>query len=123
MKFKKGDKVKVVGYTYGHDLTIGNVFTIKEVHSHDSSYRVNEYGVLRWIHEYDLELVDSKPEQYKIGIDTFDRMKANASKEELIGFCRGNIDKYAWRKKGCDLEDLNKAKDYIDLWIWTLENK
>lgn len=65
----------------------------------------------------------SKPKQYQIGIDTFERAKATMSRDELIGFCKGNVDKYCWRVKGCDKEDLAKAKDYIDLWIWTLDNK
>jgi hypothetical protein len=62
----------------------------------------------------------SKPKQYDIGIDTFERMKANCTKEEIIGGCKLNIDKYVWRKKGSDKEDLKKAKDYIDLWLWAL---
>jgi hypothetical protein len=66
---------------------------------------------------------ETKPSQYQIGIDTFDRLKANASKEEAIGFCKYNIDKYAHRKKGCDKEDIRKIKDYCDLWLWVLDNK
>jgi len=64
-----------------------------------------------------------KPKQYEKGIDTFDRMKVNATKEEIIGACKLNIDKYVWRDKGCDEEDLDKAKDYIDLWKWAIKNK
>lgn len=64
-----------------------------------------------------------KPTQYQIGIDTFERCKETMNKEQLIGFCKGNVDKYIWREKGCDEQDLVKAKDYIDLWLWTLENK
>ena len=62
-----------------------------------------------------------KPKQYKKGIDTFERMKANATKEEIIGACKLNIDKYVWRDKGCDEKDLKKAKDYIDLWLSVIE--
>lgn len=65
----------------------------------------------------------SKPIQYDNGIDTFERMRANATFEEIIGACKLNIDKYIWRKKGCDREDLVKAKDYIDLWISILDEK
>ena len=64
-----------------------------------------------------------KPKQYRIGIDTFERAKANASRDELIGFCKFNIDKYIHRKKGSDELDLIKCQDYIDLWLWTLGNK
>lgn len=64
-----------------------------------------------------------KPTQYQIGIDTFERCKETMSREQMIGFCKGNVDKYIWRNKGCDAQDLVKAKDYIDLWLWALENK
>ena len=66
---------------------------------------------------------NTKPKQYQIGIDSFERMKANATKEEIIGACKLNIDKYIWRNKGSDIEDLKKAKDYINLWIETLEGE
>ena len=62
-----------------------------------------------------------QPKQYRIGIDTFTRAKKTMSKERLIGFCQGNIDKYIWRDKDSDLDDLYKARDYIDLWIETLK--
>jgi len=64
----------------------------------------------------------NKPKQYDIGIDSFERMKSNATKEEIIGACKLNIDKYVWRKKGTDEQDLKKAKDYIDLWMWALNS-
>ena len=65
---------------------------------------------------------DTKPEHYKIGIDTFSRMRANATFEEAMGMCKANIDKYTWRKKGQDIEDFKKIKDYCDEAIWWLEN-
>jgi hypothetical protein len=65
--------------------------------------------------------VITKPKQYRIGIDTFTRAKKTMSKERLIGACQFNCDKYLWREKGSDLDDLYKARDYIDLWIETLK--
>lgn len=62
-----------------------------------------------------------KPAQYQIGIDTFARMEANCSKEEILAFCKGNIDKYTWRTKGCDLEDFKKIIDYANFAIKQLE--
>lgn len=59
-----------------------------------------------------------KPKQYQIGIDTFQRMRSNATKEETLGFIKGNIDKYLWRKKGQDKEDFKKIVDYAK---WALE--
>jgi len=64
----------------------------------------------------------NKPEQYQIGIDTFARMEANSTKDEILAFCRGNIDKYNWRKKGQDLEDLKKIIDYANFAIKQIEN-
>jgi|GEM_PF-3125122 len=64
-----------------------------------------------------------KPKQYKIGIDTFERMRANASLEEAMGFIRWNIDKYNTRKKDQDISDYGKIKDYCDEAIWWLKNK
>lgn len=61
-----------------------------------------------------------KPEQYKMNIDTFDRIRANANKDEWVGFCRYNIDKYTHRKKGTDEEDLLKIKDYVGFWLEAL---
>lgn len=53
-----------------------------------------------------------KPTQYKIGIDTFERAKANLTKEELLACCRFNIDKYTWRKKDQDKSDFEKIIAY-----------
>ncbi len=38
---------------------------------------------------------------------------------DMHGFCRGNILKYLYRagKKGSSLEDLLKARDYLDRYI------
>lgn len=58
-----------------------------------------------------------QPIQYQIGIDTFARMEANCSKEDILAFCKGNIDKYNWRKKGSDLEDFKKIIDYANFAI------
>ena len=62
-----------------------------------------------------------KPEQYQIGIDTFQRMEANCTKDEILAFCKGNIDKYCWRKKGQDLQDFKKIIDYANFAIKQLE--
>lgn len=64
-----------------------------------------------------------KPEQYQIGIDTFERAKANMTKDEILAFCKCSIDKYVWRKKGQDLEDYKKIITYAKFAIEILENK
>ncbi len=60
-----------------------------------------------------------KPTQYKIGIDTFERAKANLTKEELLACCRFNIDKYTWRKKDQDKSDFEKIIAYAN---YAIEN-
>ena len=60
---------------------------------------------------------NSKPIQYQIGIDTFQRAKANLTKDELIACVKFNIDKYNWRKKGQDVEDFKKIIDYANFAI------
>jgi hypothetical protein len=61
----------------------------------------------------------TKPEQYKIGIDSFERAEANLSKEEILAICKFNIDKYCWRKKCQDKEDFEKIIKYAE---WALKN-
>ena len=62
-----------------------------------------------------------KPEQYQIGIDTFERSEANMTKEEILACCRFNIDKYNWRKKDQDLSDFKKIIDYANFAIKQIE--
>jgi len=65
-----------------------------------------------------VEETNIKPQQYQIGIDTFERMEKNCSLEERLSFVRGNIDKYIWRKKGQDKQDFEKIINYAK---WALK--
>lgn len=67
--------------------------------------------------------INQKPIQYQIGIDTFQRAKANLTKDELIACIKFNIDKYNWRKKGQDIEDFKKIIDYANFAIEILEGE
>jgi len=63
------------------------------------------------------------PPHYTIGgIEVIDYIRAKLTPEEFIGFCRGNVLKYVSRAphKG-GVEDLKKAKNYLDFWIETAE--
>lgn len=42
---------------------------------------------------------------------------ANLDREGFRGAMRWNIQKYIWRNKGDLIEDLEKAKHYIEIWI------
>jgi len=61
----------------------------------------------------------TKPKQYQIGIDTFERAEANLSKDQILAICKFNIDKYNWRQKQQDKEDFKKIIDYAN---WALKN-
>lgn len=64
-----------------------------------------------------------KPKHYDIGIDTFTRMRANATFEEAMGFIRWNIDKYNTRAKGQDEEDYKKIEEYCKEAMWWFVNR
>ena len=74
----------------------------------------DEYGIDNSID------INRKPIQYQIAIDTFQRAKANLTKDELIACIKFNIDKYNWRKKGQDIEDFKKIIDYANFAIEVL---
>lgn len=67
----------------------------------------------------------NSPNHYSQGnIECIDAIESALSKEEFIGFLRGNIIKYNWRtrlKNG--IEDLEKSKYYIDKLIEVLKRE
>lgn len=54
----------------------------------------------------------NKRYQLWLEFETIDLLKATLSKDEYLGFLKGNILKYKLRDKGCDAEDRIKALDY-----------
>ena len=59
----------------------------------------------------DIETKNNK--QYtQLGIEPWDIMQADFTREEFIGFLKGNIIKYCLRKKGSDLQDFEKIEHY-----------
>lgn len=50
------------------------------------------------------------------GIECIVAIKASMSKEEYVGYLKGNVLKYLWRykNKGKAKEDLKKAQWYLD---------
>ena len=66
------------------------------------------------------------PEHYKIGgIETIDYMKAKSTPEEFKGHLRLTALKYLSRfgKKDDELQELKKAKWYLDRLVQELENE
>lgn len=58
------------------------------------------------------DMVNSPPHYLTGGIETIDYIKAKLTAEEFKGYLRGNVLKYASRKKGGD--DMGKAAWYAD---------
>lgn len=58
-----------------------------------------------------------RPGHYTGGkVECIEAIEAAFGERDLMGFCEGNAMKYLWRhdKKGHPVEDLQKAKWYID---------
>jgi len=54
------------------------------------------------------------PTQYDMKIDTFKRAESNMTLPERMSCVKFNIDKYNWRNKGQDKEDLEKIIAYAN---------
>lgn len=59
------------------------------------------------------------------GIECIEAQEASMSKEAFRGALKFNIQKYVWRyeDKEDPLEDLKKARWYLDLLIFSMENE
>ncbi|WP_251131676.1 DUF3310 domain-containing protein [Exiguobacterium sp. S3] len=65
-----------------------------------------------------------KPAHYDTGIDTIAFLRANCPSEQVEGFLRGNALKYLQRyDKKNGLEDLRKAKHYVEMLIEEVEGR
>ena len=67
---------------------------------------------------YDLFPIDETPAHYSKGIEPVKFIQSHD-----LSFCAGNVIKYVcrYKHKGTALEDLNKARHYIDLMLKELE--
>ena len=65
--------------------------------------------------------VKLKPEQYRVGIDTFSRMKSNMEIDGIMAATVATVDAYIWRNKGSDYEDFCKARDWLNFCIEAME--
>jgi len=66
------------------------------------------------------------PSHYTSGsIECIEAIKESMSFEGFCGFLKGNVQKYLWRyqNKNNPLEDLKKARWYINKLIETVESK
>lgn len=62
------------------------------------------------------DVVNSPGHYRQGGIEAIDAIKASMTREEFKGYLKGNAQKYLWRyrHKGKPVEDLRKAKWYLD---------
>lgn len=71
------------------------------------------------------DMVNAPPHYTSGGIETIEIIAAKLSGDELSGFLHGNVIKYVTRagKKGSAVEDLEKARWYLDKLIILKRNK
>lgn len=62
------------------------------------------------------DVVDNPYHYNRKGIECIQAIEASMSEEEFKGYLKGNVLKYVWRYtyKGRPLEDLKKARWYLD---------
>lgn len=70
-------------------------------------------GVCDLEFEFMKDVTTKNNKQYTtLDIEPWDIMQADFTREEFIGFLKGNIIKYCLRKKGSDLQDFEKIEHY-----------
>ena len=140
-KYKVGDRVIVTGSDGGHKFNVGEVVLLTsfdsagfwKAYNTDRSdywyiteeefepYRVAKAEIPKEV-TYDTV---SKPAHYNHGdgIECIDYIKQVLGKEGFVAYCRGNQMKYQHRAmyKGNPVEDLEKARQYLDWAIETLK--
>ena len=70
--------------------------------------------------------VVNSPSHYKSGgVEAIEGIEASMEPEAYAGYLKGNIMKYMWRyeRKGKPIEDLKKARWYLDRLIGLRERK
>jgi hypothetical protein len=94
----------------------------KEVRADQAFEKELEILQLQKLGRHDLLKVSGRhattPEHYAKGIEPVKFIQSHD-----MGFCAGNVIKYVcrYKDKGTPLEDLNKARHYIDLMLKELE--
>ena len=61
------------------------------------------------------DVVNHPPHYTQGGVECIEAIKASMSKDEFLGYLKGNVIKYLWRYrlKGKASEDLKKAQFYL----------
>ncbi len=71
------------------------------------------------------DMVNSPPHYNQNGIECIDYIEQNLGPIGFRNYCKGNFMKYVHRSayKGKELEDMKKARWYIDRWIKSKEEE
>jgi hypothetical protein len=77
------------------------------------------------LNEGNVDVVNSPPHYKSGGIEAIEGIEASMGPEAYAGYLKGNIMKYMWRyeRKGKPIEDLKKARWYLDRLIGLRERK
>lgn len=72
-----------------------------------------------------VDVVNSPPHYKTGGIEAIEGIEASMAPEAYAGYLKGNIMKYMWRyeRKGKPIEDLKKARWYLDRLIGLREGE
>lgn len=70
-----------------------------------------------------VDVVNSPPHYKTGGIEAIEGIEASMGPEAYAGYLKGSVTKYLWRyeKKGKPLEDLKKARWFLDRLIQKVE--
>lgn len=70
-----------------------------------------------------VDVVNSPPHYKTGGIEAIEGIEASMGPEAFAGYLKGSVTKYLWRyeKKGKPLEDLKKARWFLDRLIQKVE--
>lgn len=75
------------------------------------------------LNEQSVDVVNSPPHYKTGGIEAIEGIEASMAPEAFAGYLKGSVTKYLWRyeKKGKPLEDLKKARWFLDRLIQKVE--
>ena len=85
-----------------------------------------EWEYPEWFETVEFEEEDFETDHYTEGsIECVDYLWDNMTTEAFIGGLEWNTKKYLhrWRHKGRPVQDLKKARDYLNVWIEVMEGK
>ena len=74
--------------------------------------------------DVDVDVVNSPPHYNTGSVEAIEAIEASLSGDGYRGYLKGNVMKYMWRyeKKAKPVEDLKKARWYLDRLISVFEN-